>query len=55
MNSEQLYPYILFAHILSGGASLMAGLVALTTTKGRRLHKVAGKTYLGFMLLALNN
>lgn len=31
----------------------MAGLVALTTTKGRRLHKVAGKTYLGFMLLAV--
>ncbi|GDX47815.1 hypothetical protein LBMAG25_06330 [Bacteroidota bacterium] len=53
MNSEQLYPYILFAHILSGGASLMAGLVALTTTKGRRLHKVSGKTYLGFMLLAV--
>lgn len=48
-----MYRYILFLHIVSGGSSLLSGLIALSAKKGCRLHRLSGRVYLIAMTLVV--
>lgn len=40
-----LFKIFLFAHIGSGGAALLTGLISMTSAKGGRAHRLAGKIF----------
>jgi uncharacterized membrane protein len=40
-----MYKAILIAHIIIGAVALLSGLVAIISSKGKRVHNTAGKAY----------
>ncbi len=46
---EKIISYFLILHIVGGTISLISGLVAMLTEKGKKAHKLAGKIYFGGM------
>jgi uncharacterized membrane protein len=40
-----LFKIFLFAHIASGGTALLTGLISMTSAKGGRTHRLAGKIF----------
>lgn len=40
-----LFKIFLFAHIATGGAALLTGLISMTSAKGGRAHRLAGKIF----------
>lgn len=42
---ENIVQNILYVHIFVGGAALISGLAAISSKKGRRLHRKAGRMY----------
>jgi len=49
MNTERILHFALILHIAGGTVSLLAGLVAMLTRKGGKIHRLAGKIYFGGM------
>lgn len=49
MNPERILHFALILHITGGTVSLLAGLAAMLSKKGGRLHRLAGKIYFGGM------
>lgn len=45
-----LFKIFLFAHILSGGTGLLAGLTSMIAAKGKPIHRLAGKVFFWAML-----
>lgn len=42
---ETTVQYILYLHIVVGGAALISGLMAIASKKGKQLHRKAGRIY----------
>lgn len=47
---EKLINLLIFIHAFLGGVSLLSGLIALSSRKGKKLHKVAGLFFFYSML-----
>lgn len=48
---ELLFDILLFSHIICGGMALITGLIALSTVKGGRVHRSAGKIFVIDMMI----
>jgi len=48
---EILYKLILAGHIISGMTALVAGIVAIISSKGKNVHRKSGKTFYYSMLI----
>ncbi|MEI7670194.1 MAG: DUF2306 domain-containing protein [Pseudomonadota bacterium] len=51
MNSMELYKPFLYVHITGGTTALICGLIAILTTKGMKVHRMAGKIYFYAMII----
>jgi uncharacterized membrane protein len=49
MEPEKILSLVLVLHIAGGTVALISGLVAILTSKGSKLHRLAGKIYFGGM------
>lgn len=48
---ETLYKALLVMHVISGLTSLITGLIAIVSKKGKRIHRTTGITYFYSMLI----
>lgn len=52
MELERIAQGIIFFHAFSGGVALLSGGLALSSKKGKKLHKTSGKVFFYAMLLS---
>jgi hypothetical protein len=50
---EILHKSNILLHIITGSIALLLGLIALTTTKGAKVHNTSGKYFLGFISIVI--